>query len=795
MIRLTFLIFLLLAFEWPVWAQALVKQADRQFDGLAYTEAITLYEKVLTHSEELSAGTRQAVRAKLGYSYRQIRDSQNAERIYRDLAEQQELPPEYAKCYLFYAQALASNGKYQEAQKVYEKYNEVQTADRRSANFSKLYRDVSVLSRNAGTYKVDFLDINSHQADFSPVYYKQGLVFVSARADQGGIKRVFKWNNTPFLDLFYLPELSTLRGGTTASLGSSGTARKRIKRWVNRLLGADAYTAPTANDTRLVGFYGNDPVNGNLAYEGRPLTESDRFSKTLNTKYHEGPATFTKDGSRVIFTRNNYNNGKYRESADGINKLKLYTASQINGTWQHVEELSVNNNDYSTGHPALSKDDRLLFFASDMPGGFGGTDLYICRWTGTRWSKPINLGATINTNGNEMFPFVDEKGNLYFSSDGHAGLGDLDIFFAQLGEDGLPVAHSQNVGEPINSSKDDFGLVTDGERNTGYFSSNRKNGGTDDDIYRFTRQGSLYACNELTISVFDAVSRLPLENVAVNIDNKNIPNDKKQLKTDSNGNVRFCLDKESDFMFLTSREKYLTNRVGFSTRGLSDDRPSLLEISLTKSDSNDQPTAMSVLRGRVTMQKNRSAVAAVQVMLTSDCDHITQQTLTKADGLYEFKIDPGCGYRLEAIKQNMGSMGSHINRGETGSGDLTMFRKGDIIKVDNIYYELNKFEVRPEAQAELNKLAELMLKYPRMQIELRSHTDSRATAQYNKVLSTNRARAAMAYLRTKGIDAKRLVATGYGESLPINKCVEGVVCTEEEYQQNRRTEIRILTVE
>ena len=782
----------LLAFIWlstNIGLAQSLKQADRQFEQLAYAKAAELYEQVLKTPTSLSEAELRAAKAKLGYSYQQLRDMPNAERIYRELITAGNLPPEYSQCYLYYAQALASNGKYREAQEAYDKYGNLQTSDKRGPIFSKLYRDVSNLTRNAGSYKVEFLTMNTRKAEFSPMLYKEGLVFVSAGTGGNGIKRVFNWNSTAFLDLYYVPELKSLRGAKASSLGGSKISR-RARTQLIRPLGSDDYTAPTANDTRTVGFYGG--TNISLGYEDQPLSESDRFSRTLNTKYHEGPATFTKDGRRVIFTRNNYNEGQYRESKDGINKLKLYTASQINGIWGGAQELPFNSDEYSTGHPALSKDDQLLYFASDRPGGFGGTDIYVSRWTNGKWSEPVNLGKEVNTKGNELFPFVDEKGNLYFSSDGQPGLGNLDMFYAQLVNDGRQAKSVRNLGEPLNSPKDDFGIVTDGDRKAGYFSSNRKHGGADDDVYRFTREGSLYPCRELTVSVFDADTKEPLANTSVAYDNA-AGSSQKQLKTDAEGLVRVCLDADSETSFLATREGYLDNKVGFSTKDMSDDSPSRLEIALAKPKEAEKP-ATTTLRGRVTTQTDKQPIAGVKVVLVNECDGTSQETTTGADGSYEFTVRPGCDYALEAMKDNMGTNGSRITKDGTGSTELTMFKKGDVIKIDNIYYDLNKSTIRTDAATELDKLVTLLKKYPKMTIELRSHTDSRATAQYNKTLSTNRARAAVTYLKSKGISAKRMIAKGYGESALLNKCKDGVNCPEEEHQQNRRTEIKVLKI-
>ncbi|GAB3331935.1 hypothetical protein GCM10027299_38020 [Larkinella ripae] len=774
-------------------AQSLLKQADRQFDLLAYSNAIELYEQALNRTE-LSEEDRLATFSKLGYSYRQIRDMPNAERVYRTMLGQLREPKaNYIPCYLYFAQALASNGKYRESQEVYELYSKYQQDDQRGKQFSKLYNDVSILSRNVGNYKIEFLEINTNRAEFSPMYYKEGLVFVTNKRQGNALKRVFSWDDSSFLDLYYMPD-ATVMGETVASLGGASETRKKKKAKRFRTLGEDEYTGPTANDTKTVGFNaGANGQTGAVLEEGES-SESRRFSRTLNTKYHEGPVAFTKDGAKVFFTRNNYTNGKYRESSDGINKLKLYVAEERKGTWGEAQELPFNSDEFSTGHPALNPNDKLLYFASDRPGGFGGTDLYVSRFANGQWSEPVNLGKGINTKGNELFPFVDDRGNLYFSSDGHPGLGDLDIFYAQL-TDGTAVKAVQNIGEPLNSSKDDFGIVTDGVRMLGYISSNRLRGGADDDIYRFRREGSLYACRELTINVVDAQTKQPLGNAQLDIDQKDGVNGKRQAQTDGEGNLRICLDPDTDFRIAAVMTGYQTNRLGFSTRGLSDDQPLRLEIPLNPARSLTAKPLKTTIKGRILTHTERLPIDGVAVILRNLCDSTVLEMVTGPDGRYEFSVDPGCEYIVEALKDCMGTTGARVSPTTNATAELTMFREGDIIEIDNIYYDLAKWSIRPDAAVEMNKLVALMKKYPAMRIEMRSHTDSRGGAVYNKMLSTKRARAAVAYLNKGGISARRMKAAGYGESQPLNSCKDGVRCTEAEHQRNRRTEIKILQVE
>ena len=797
---------LLLLFGHLALAQSAAKRADQQFAQLAYAQAAELYEQALKEIQlPTEAEVRQA-RAKLGYCYRQLRDTPNAERTYRELIGQgQQLPADYNDAYLHFAQALASNGKYKEAQEAYETYDTLQGSDSRAPRFSKLYRDVSALTGNAGNYRVDFLDLNTRQPEFSPAYYQDGLVFVTSSKTDNCVRRVFKWDNTPFLDLYFLPELNVVKSTNSANTGSDKADRRQMRAQSYRPLGRDDFTASTSNDSRTPGVFGGNQVAVGEGYGMVPISESAQFSQSLNSKYHEGPATFSSDGARVIFTRNNYNNGQSAVSKDGVNKLKLYTARQVNGIWTDIEEMPFNSDEYSTGHPALSLDNQRLYFASDMPGGIGGTDIYVSKWEGSRWSAPVNMGADVNSKGNELFPFVDAKGNLYMASDGLPGLGDLDLFYVEVAPDGKATKNVRNLGEPLNSAKDDFGLVTDGDRKSGYFSSNRKNGGADDDIYRFSREGSLYPCRQLTVNVFDEVTKAPLPNTVVVLQGGEPGNDRKELQTDANGDVRICVDAESELMLVATREGYISNRIGFATHNLQDDQPSRLEIALSQPTIAPAVAATATAggvtgpvvqqQGKITRQRDKETLSTTTIKLDNECDGTSWTMVSDGNGLYSFTTILGCEYRLEATVDRMATLGSRIAADGTGSADLTMLMAGDILKIDNILYDRGKSKIRRDAALEADRVVYMMKGYPGMTIEMRSHTDSRSKVTSNKTLSTSRAKAAVAYIASKGIAKNRMQATGYGESELINSCADGVNCTEQQHQQNRRTEIKIITVE
>lgn len=745
-IRLFLFVFFICTFG-NLYAQTKLKAANYQFEKLSYLEAIRLYEDFLRENKEPKAKL-EALK-KLAFSYRKIQDTRNAERVYSNLVK--DFSDVESELYLYYAQALASNQKYRESQKYYSLYGEKQKADLRGKKFTISYMDMSQFYRDSSSYKVEYLPINSRQADFSPMYYNGGLVFSSARDEGGIIKRVFGWNQTPFLNLYFVPD--------TALLSSK--------------MGSQAASA----------LGGMSASNNEILVQESPLSKVEDFSRTINTKYHEGPVSFFKDGKKVVFTRNNYNKGRAKQSKDGTNRLKIFIANLNKESWSNVKELPFNNDEYSCGHPALNADNTKMYFVTDMPGGFGGTDIYVVDYNNGQWSVPVNLGKEINTEGNEMFPFVDENNNLYFASDGQEGLGGLDIFYVE-NQNGILSKEVVNLGAPINSEKDDFGLITDGRRNAGYFSSNRKKGIHDDNIYSFRKE-----CHPLNIIVYDALTKVPLANV----DLRSVINSENQeLKvTDKQGSISICLQSLSEYEFKAIKEGYQMNSITFSTRS-NTAQNTTLAIYLEKSNT-------SVLKGIVKSEVNQKPIAGVQVTLENQKDKTKQTVITGEDGGYEFEVKPETENKLIAEKDNYATNNEVIRSNKDASSPLQnvqkMYGKGDVIRLKNIYYDRDKYFIRTDAAEELEKtILPILQKYPSMKVEIRSHTDSRSSASYNLELSQKRAKSVVDFLVENGIDASRLVAKGYGETEPINECVDGISCSEEQHQENRRTEFKILSV-
>ena len=800
----------------------LLNDALRHFELRSFPTAIQKFEAVLKDgSVKLSDADKLSVLLNLANSYKLTNDGTNAERIFRQVfASGFDLIGDNTKSYLQFAQVLAQNGKYKESQEYYNKYSTSQVIESQSVNSlkasanSKISEDISALTSGKGKYKVDFLDFNTANPEFSPMYYRDGIVYCSGKGSGTSLLN----EKGGYLDLFYLNDLSNVQ-----SLGSDGNAKKSkgISLGEVKPLGNDYYSRSTANDSRTLNFF--EKTGETVTKIKGQTADSEIFSKTLNTKFHEGPATFSKDFSRIIFTRNNYNAGEKGASEDNITKLKLYSAENVNGGWGEVTELPFNNDEFSTAHPSLSKDGKLLYFASDRPGGFGGMDIWVVEYKNGNWDEPKNLGKGVNSKGVEAFPFVDDKGNLYFSSDSWGGEGGLDLFFVEM-KNGIYANKPIALEEPFNSPNDDFGIITDGNRKTGYFSSDRKRG-EDDDIYRFSREAgtSSYDCREMTVNIFDPETKEPVADTNVEINPDGGTSEKK--KTDKNGILKFCIEQNLDYSMKIGKEGYITNFIGYSTKGEADDEPSRLEVPLMKVqivEPEPEPQAViekvvvpassapvykpesltkkkSLLKGIVKTEVEKTPIEGVLVTFKNDCDNSTQQVMTGPDGVYAFNMTDGCDYTLEVSKDGYGTNVNKIKKVKKGKAKeislgLGLFKEGDLITMDNIYYDSNKAGIRKDAARELDKLVATLQKFPSMVIELGSHTDSRGEAQDNVNLSEKRAQVAVDYIAKKGIDKSRMLAKGYGESDLVNTCVDGVSCTEAEHQKNRRTTVKIIKV-
>lgn len=473
--------------------QKLLSKADDSFEHFEYIDAQKIYLEVAKKGYT-SAG----LYKKLGDSYYFNSKLKEALPWFDKLFN--EYPEDLEPKYLFrYAQSLKSVQKYEEADIIMDQFHGLTgNMNLKPSAMSSLDYMKFVQNSQSGRFTIVTLDINSKESDYAPKFYKDQLVFASSRIGSGS-GAIHEWNDMPFSDLYIV----------TPSLMLSEKNK---------------------NPKKLKG--------------------------KVNSKYHEASVCFTKDGNTMYFTRNNFIKNKLNKDEKGTISLKLYKATLKKGKWEDITELPFNSDSYSVAHPALSADEKTLYFASDMPGTYGLSDIYkVDILENNQYGTPQNLGETINTQGRETFPFISQNGNLYFASDGHLGFGGLDIFVAEHDEFGYVLPF--NVGEPINSPVDDFGFIIDDTIGEGYFASNRERGTGSDDIYGFIQLENLItSCKQYIEGVIaDEETLEPIYNAKVILIN-NLTGEHLDFYTDYQGFYKVPIECDGNYRIQVFKEEY-----------------------------------------------------------------------------------------------------------------------------------------------------------------------------------------------------------------------------------------------
>lgn len=574
----TLLLIILFAAEITFGQSAKLKRGRDHMANLDYISAIELYNGVLDKNDVPEAIIN------LAEAYRKVNDTENAEAWYRRAMELQEVQPIHK---LYYGMMLMRNGKCGLAKDWFQQYVEAAPDDLRGQYLLRAcdYEE-ELMQKNAGIFEVKHTDFNSDLDDFGPAYYKDGLVFASDRDKNPIVDRKHNWTGNPFLELYYV-------------------------------------------DVRQTGSESEEDPCGNFIF-GRP----EKFSNEINSKFHDATVAFSKDGDEIYFTRNNFINGKKEEDDEGVIKLKIFYAKTAGeGQWQDLEDLPINSNEYNVAHPALSTDGKKLFFSSDMPGGFGGMDIYVSEREGGRWGPPINLGPEVNTEGHEVFPYVDVNDRVYFASDGLIGLGGLDIYFVEEKGEGV-YSSPENLGYPINTIADDFGIIFDDAGTCGYLSSDRAGGAGGDDLFTFKKTAV-----PVEILVFDEKTNLPLEGASVYIDCQ-----EETLTTDEMGKIVFDMKLNKCCNFTATMEGYAENMEEGCTKDITLSDRLIIEIPLT-------PKANFELEGIVFDDGSGLPMEEAIVELTNDCDEPVAEMVTDHSGKYYFKLENDCCYKVKARKE------------------------------------------------------------------------------------------------------------------------------------------------
>ncbi|CAZ97040.1 OmpA family protein [Zobellia galactanivorans] len=545
--------------------------------------------------------------------------------------------------YLYrYALALKSIKRYEDSHHWMEKFKKIKKNDIRASLYADNTDYLKEIQIPKEQYTIkNLIDLNSEESDFAPSYLSGNLVFTTARDLD-----VQTYNKLPYLNLY----------------------QTEIK-------------------------------------EDGQTGKASGLSETLNTKANESSTAFSKDGKTVYFTRNNFSKKSFKRDKNGISRLKIYRSRLTDGTWSEPEDLPFNNSNYSVAHPSLSSDGTKLYFASDMPGGMGASDIYVVDiLSNGKFGEPKNLGKLINTEEKETFPFISDSGILYFASNGHPGLGGLDIFKIDINKNDKV----SNMGSPINSPDDDFSLVMDASGEIGYFASNRKGGIGNDDIYILKRSDS------------DCFTFI--EGIARDKDT-----DKPLAETLIEA---FAHDGETLSQTVTASDGSYTLRIPCQKE----------QYQLSGTKEGYEASNLYMLT-----PKDKKQVQDVHLEL--------EQSTKVAD------------------------LGSDLVK---------------LLELTPIYFDLNSSYLRKDAYAELDKVVDYMSKRPDIKIAVGSHTDSREGDAYNLWLSRRRAMRTVEYITSKGIDPSRISGKGYGETQLLNRCANGVKCSESEHQLNRRSEFIVI---
>lgn len=628
-----------------------------------------------------------------------------------------------------YAEMLMINKKYDT---VFRFINRPEIDAKKEPRLVKISNSIQhmndLITSDTGNVRIALLPFNSEESDFCPSFYQNGIIFSSTRMVSDFVQRNHTWTDKSFTNLF---------------LSSAD----------------DGYNKVT------------------------------KFAKKLKYKYNYGPAAYNNRYRTLYYTLNN----PKKRSKTGYKNLRILSASYdvAKDKWVKSNLFPFNSSDYACTHPSVNPEGSKLYFSSDMPGGYGGMDIYVCTWRDSLWSKPINLGYKVNTSGEDLFPFIDKDSLLFFATDGRGGMGGLDIFEFNLKDSS---AFAENVGAPLNSYADDFGLIKYPNADKGFFSSSRGNYGIDDDIYSYVR----LKAKGKTINVFvidNSTGRL--------IDSSNLQVTSEVYTKPYNyflaeGKIfNLGVVPGKHFSFLASAKGYQSN----SIQALMNSEDSIYVVKLVKEKIG------CIVQGTITNKSTGEKLdSAVVVIINKQTNLEVFRTITNANGFYKFTgLTGGTTYIIEVTRkgyfskeQGLSTLGNTCITTQEREYDylkdfaLEQIIIGKAIKIENIYFDLNKYNIRPDAAVELNKIVALLNDNPDIIIELSSHTDARGSDASNMTLSDNRAKSSAAYIISKGIAAIRITGKGYGESKLVNRCLNNVKCSEKEHQQNRRTEFQVI---
>ena len=520
-----------------------------------------------------------------------------------------------------------------------------------------------------------------------------------------------------------------------------------------------------------------------LSEAGQIINGVDRkLVPGLGENYHQGPVSYcAKTGELFVTVSNTINPDSVQQMIVRADiRLRLIIMKNKSGIWEKTEEMPFNDKRYHFAHPAISVTGDTLIFSSDIPGGKGKSDLYMSIRKSGHWNTPSNLGNTVNTSGNEMYPTFLPGGLLSFASDGHqSGKGSQDIWYTTF----PVITEVKNAGDKINTQFDDFGLIINPNLKVGYLSSNRQAKGSDD-IFRVDVK---WLMSTLKVICYDLRTKTTLP--ATNVELRDSNGKTIDMKvTNNEGSVEFLVELLKKYQIYAENTTYIPQVKDLAIKNSVSDLLQQENIFLKK--------AASYLTISVVDKDTRQIIPNAAIDITEGI--YDQSQISKENGSVKMKLNESTSYTFVASAERYFEKTAKFKSETKDPGEYTLtieiekLEVGKQIVLEDLYYDVNKYNIRPDAAVVLDKLAKLLKENPDINIEVGSHTDCRAPADYNLRLSQNRSESVVNYLVSKGITRTRLVPKGYGESRLVNKCADRIPCTEEEHQANRRTVIEIL---
>ncbi len=728
------LLILLLVIAPVLFAQkVLTSYGDKQFHAFKFKDALETYQLALKKDKD-----NVYLQMRIADCYRLLGDHIAAEKTYAPLAENNAADPINK---FYYAQQLRYNKKYDLAGKSFESY--LTYTGKPNVSIQQCIigtKELGKLQYDDGRYLIENqLHLSSEGSDFAPAYFVDKQILLTSNRDQHKpVMRRDNWSGRGFLRLYSSSSLST-----------------------------QVYTDPKLLKAR-----------------------------NFNNKFHEGPSSYCAATHELFITRSN-SNKKKPETV----KTKLYKVvcdPQYGFFMSEVSEaVPFNSNEYSVMHPTVTSDGSTMYFASDMPApeAQGGMDIYVTtRAASGQWGTPKNLGPDINSMGDDMFPFISGDSALYFSSDGHAGLGGLDVYRSYMLPDGS-WSRPRNIGAPVNTNYDDFSYIMDEKGVNGMFASDRAGGKGGDDIYSFVRK-------EINIvgQVVDRDTHLPVEDVKVTLKETDTGLSTDD-QSDRHGGFCFGARPRTQYTLSTSKLGYAAREVPVITREGTTRRI----IYITRIGAVH---LLVNIEDAVTHQPVNHATGVITDMNTKE----NAQFRTDATGIIYADIVVGHQYKIDVDKIPAGDNKYYLSEVKVVSSETLV--NGDTLKVtmglnqntinytaslQNIYFDLDKWNIRPDAAVELDKVVTAMKDHPDWRVQISAHTDCRESESYNMVLSQRRANSTAAYLEQHGIQGLRLKPVGFGKTHPAIFCdctsYGKSGCSEEQHQMNRRVEFVILNTD